>query len=239
MTIDVRAKIVCSLGKVISGELSDSLMLEGGLIKTSGTLILSGLSLPQRADVVQLAYYKPQSNTITRFPRALRVLNATADPFRNTTTVQIGCKLALMENKVDPKDPFTLGRFYQYMDFGDNYKKYLPTAASDLVFYCCKKCDIQLDPRSFYLNFRFQKAEFDLSSGYLSVVDDLIKSHACYAYMTLEEKLYIRKVSLQSSVSAAVLENEDLIDLQPMTGAEEPADEIRVTFEDAVQRRKV
>lgn len=239
MAIDVRAKIVCNLGKVISGEVSDSLLLEGGLIKTTGTLVLSGLSLPERGTVVQLAYYRPQSNTITRFPRALRVLNATADPFRNNTTVQIGCKLALMENKVDPKDPFTLGRFYQYMDFGDNYKKYLPTAASDLVYYCCKKCDIQLDPRSFYLNFRFQKSEFDLSSGYLTVADNLIKSHACYAYMTLEEKLYIKKVSLQAATTAPVLDNEDLIDLQPITGASEPPEEIRVSFDDAVQQRKV
>lgn len=228
MTIDVRANVICNLGKLVSGEVSDELMMEGGLIKTTGTLVLEGTTLHQRSKLVELAYYRPQVNTITRFPRTLRVLKAYADPFRNRTTVEIGCKLALMDTLANAKDrlPLTSYTFGSYS-----------IAAQAVIDYCLAKVGITVDPGSVALTSTFLRSKFDLGTGYLNIIHDLLRSEICYGVLTVDEKLLIRKLNLRQTVNAPVLSDDDLIDLQPITGAEEPGDQVSVTFNNVERGR--
>jgi hypothetical protein len=98
MVADIRAKISCSLGEVISGNWSDEAIAVGqGLIRCRGQLILRGIVVPTAGTIVKLAYVR--DGQLAKVPRVLRVLSSFADPLRQTTTVQLGDKLVWLEQK--------------------------------------------------------------------------------------------------------------------------------------------
>lgn len=98
MPIDIRAKVFCNIGPVISGNISDEPLTVGqGLIRCRGQLVLKGLFTPSVGSVVTLGY--EQNGKVSRIPRVLRVLGSFADPFRNTTSVSIGDKLVYLADK--------------------------------------------------------------------------------------------------------------------------------------------
>jgi len=98
MVADIRAKISCSLGEVISGNWSDEALAVGqGLIRCRGQLILRGIVVPEAGTIVKLAYVR--DGQLALVPRVLRVLSSFADPLRQTTTVQLGDKLVWLEQK--------------------------------------------------------------------------------------------------------------------------------------------
>lgn len=234
MPVDVRCNMICSLGTVIRGQLSDSLMTEGGLITTTGTIEIAGINLPARGAEVQLAYHRPQNNTITRFPRRLRVLGATADPYRGITKVEVGCRLALQMDLRKRTDRFLASTNTTTQPTPGDVASYLeytpPIGAQAVLLDCLGKVSIQLATGSQALVFSFLEKDIDLSQGYLRVVDGLLKSEACFGYLTMDEKLMIQRVNLAAASSAAVLRDDDLIDLRPMEGAEEPADRALVSY---------
>ena len=315
MPVDVRCNMICSLGTVTRGQLSDSLMTEGGLITTTGTIEIAGINLPARGAEVQLAYHRPQNNTITRFPRRLRVLGATADPYRGITKVEVGCKLALQMDLRKRTDRFLASSQVTSGSSGGStggstwtgggsttigggsegsggsiiggstggsgtvigggsggggsiigggstggtttgggsggggsissnwppvqptpgdvasYLEYTPPIRAQAVLLdCLGKVSITLASGSQALAFSFLEKDIDLSQGYLRVVDGLLKSEACFGYLTMDEKLMIQRVNLTAASSAAVLRDDDLIDLRPMEGAEEPADRALVSY---------
>lgn len=104
MAVDIRAKVFCNLGPLISGNISDEPLTAGqGLIRCRGQLVLNGLFTPAVGAVVTLGY---QSNGyVARIPRVLRVLGSFADPFRNITTVSVGDKLVLLADKKSHVEP--------------------------------------------------------------------------------------------------------------------------------------
>lgn len=107
MTVDFRARLICSLGTVIDGTVSRNHINDGsGLQMVSGTIVLDGLRVPPRGASVELAYEVPQDGTVTRFPHPLRVLKAQAQPQAHQTTVEVGCLLKLMSDKADPSAAF-------------------------------------------------------------------------------------------------------------------------------------
>lgn len=113
MSVDIRAKFLCPLGKVISGSVSDNQMQEKGLVSTTGELTIEGNVQRPRGKQIDIAYMEIDSRSgkrrITRFPRRLRVLKCTADPFRNTTTFQLGDKLALAADLYSETDVYYAG----------------------------------------------------------------------------------------------------------------------------------
>lgn len=257
MPVDVRCNMICSLGTVIRGQLSDSLMTQGGLITTTGTIEIEGINLPARGAEVQLAYHRPQNNTITRFPRRLRVLGATADPYRGITKVEVGCKLALQMDLRKRTDRYSaipqLNAVNSYLtsettggggtiestwpppaptegDVASYLETSPPIRAQAVLLDCLSKTSIQLATGARSLTFSFLEKDIDLSRGYLQVVDGLLKSEACFGYMTMDEKLMIERVDLSAGGNAAVLRDDDLIDLRPMEAAEEPADRVLVSY---------
>lgn len=100
MVLDVRAKILCNLGPVISGSVKDDHVQGQGLVMTTGELVIAGLVTPAHGDVVKLAYITPDETTVARFPRGpFYVTKAYADPLRNQTQVSIADKLAYEKGK--------------------------------------------------------------------------------------------------------------------------------------------
>ena len=100
MAIDIRAEVSCSLGTLISGSFADDYLQGSGIIKTRGEVVLNGTLTPQVGTSVTFSYDKAGSSYTV--PRVLRVLSSFADPFRRTTTVQLGCKLTYLENRKPP-----------------------------------------------------------------------------------------------------------------------------------------
>lgn len=92
--LDIRAKVYCSLGPVISGSVSDSYIQGEGLIYTRGTVIVDGIRQVSVGAELGLAYLK--NNMMIKLPRKLFVLSSFADPFRRQTTVSLGCYLTLL-----------------------------------------------------------------------------------------------------------------------------------------------
>lgn len=113
MAVDIRTKFMCSLGPVISGSVSDNPMLEKGLVVTTGEITVTGNVQRPRGHLIELAYAEVtedgQIRNITRFPRRLRVMSCTADPFRNITTFQLGDKLALASTIFSNTDIYYTG----------------------------------------------------------------------------------------------------------------------------------
>jgi hypothetical protein len=230
MAIDVRARMICNLGQVISGQVGDDLLSESGLIRSTGTVVLDGLAQFSRGTLVELAYERPQLGTVTRFPRRLRVLRSTANPYERTTTLEVGCKLALKENLALQAD--TIRAEQLPASWWSSSSPRPPTiSAQDVLTYCLDKVGIPLASGSETLRFQFLRAEFDLSSGYVATIGKLLISHCCYGTLNLQEELVVRKVELDAVGSAPVVTDQDVIDLQPIAGGEEPADRVTVSFD--------
>lgn len=252
-------------------------MLEKGLVITTGEVVLQGNVQRPRGTQIDLAYAEIRSDgtkRVTRFPRRLRVLQCTADPFRNTTTFQVGDKLAMAipiysgtdvyytgehrpswwsenefwesgwwwSNYDQKKSRFckqTIERTYKspYSDYEwtwtyDRIRKVVPTIeAWPLVKFICGRLDLQLNMDECYkLRFQFLQAGQKFTDGYLSVLDDLIVSEACYGYLDMEERLVIKKYPVEKGATAPVLREESVIDLQTISTADSPDAEVIVNY---------
>lgn len=91
MAVDIRAVVTCSLGDLISGNISDDYIQSNGLIKTKGSVELKGVLTPVVGTAVTFSYSR--DGITTTVPRKLRVLSSFADPFRQVTKVELGCML--------------------------------------------------------------------------------------------------------------------------------------------------
>jgi hypothetical protein len=222
--------MICNLGEVLSGQIGDDLLSDSGLIRTTGTVVLAGLANYARGTLVDLAYERPQVGTVTRFPRRVRVLRSTANPYERTTTLEVGCKLALKENLAVLSDVIRAEALPA--SWWNPSSTRPPTiSAQDALVYCLGRIGIPLASGSETLSFQFLRSELDLSSGYVATIGKLIASHCCYGTLNLAEQLVVRKVALDAIGTAPVLTDADVIDLQPIAGGEEPADRVTVNFE--------
>jgi hypothetical protein len=231
VAIDLRAQVLCNLGPVVRGDLGDDLMNEGGLIRTTGSIEFDGILLPAKGTLVQLAYYRPQQGTITRFPRTVRVLRSSADPYQNRSTVEVGCKLTLLMAKQQPGAVFRAEGVDPGATDSDLISlavRHPPIKAQDVLLYCLAQVGISLAPGARPLQFRFQRSSFDLSNGYLPVVSELLKSECCFGRLNGQEQLEIHDIDLSLPQTAPALFDRDLVELQQTVGAEDPADRVDV-----------
>lgn len=257
MSIDVRAKIICNLGQIIEGSVSDDLLLDTGIVRATGELSISGVKNFVRGTRVELAYQQDQFGTVTRFPRPLRVLKSTADPFRDKTVVEVGCKLTLMESRKVP-DTFkaaehppdwwegTATPVYPLgttLPNGQDASYYVvtwpppPVSAQLLLEYCLSKIGIKLAKSSEPLKFYFTRREIDLSGGYVSIISDLLKSHCLFGRLNARERFVVHKIQIATPEPGPTLLDGDLIDLQPIAGGTEPSDNVLVNY-DAITKKK-
>lgn len=223
MTIDIRAKILSSVGDVISGEISDSYLPDAGLVFTTGSLILSGLYSLDIGDNIELAYVK--SGRATRIPRFLRVLSSFADPLRRQTTVELGCSLTYYQDRKpmpltepEPEPQFSCEESYRIPPY---------VGASFIFANCCRA--LGLNPTQNPLSNSFISDGFDYSAGYVQIIGDLLKSEGYFGHIDASGRL--RVVNMNSSASRGPVLNENkIIDISSTSSSDIPGDAVTVSY---------
>lgn len=225
MPIDIRADVTCSLGTLISGSFADDYLQGNGLIKTRGEVVLDGTQTPDVGTRVTFSYSRGGS-TYT-IPRTLRVIGSFADPFRRTTTVQLGCKLTYLENrKPPPKDPNTKEE-NSSVACNVYQKATIPISAS-YVFQQCIDA-LELTSSQIPLTNKFSVEEFDLTAGYVQVMSDLLQSEGYAGYLDSSETLQILDLT-EEGASGPQLTKDDIADLGPIGFGDLPAEAVIVRY---------
>lgn len=226
MTLDVRARITCSAGPLISASISDDYIQGSGLIKTSGSCELSGVYSLSPGDKVTFSYAK---GGITRtIPRALRVLSSFADPFQKITSVELGCKLTYLQDLTDPinwnafDDPENEGRTVD-----ESSVVTVPIYAKSIM----KKCldELGITASSNPLTNVFSISEFDFSPGYTSILSDLLVSESYCGYLDINETLIIVDLSADGG-SGPLIGSDKIIDIGPIGVGSLPGDAVVVNY---------
>ena len=225
--IDIRAKVFCSLGTVISGSLSDTYAQNAGLIFTRGSVEINGIIRPAVGSTVQFAYQK--NGFLTRLPRSVVVLSSFADPFRSTTTVQLGCRLTYLENRKPIPEEETANSKEENGEVPCKVfnKATLSISASFIAGKIMAALELtgSLPP----LTNTFSEEEFDLSGGYVSVLGDLLASECYIGYMDAGGSFAYK--SLQSLPSTGpVLDGRNIIDISPIGVGDLPGDSVLVRY---------
>ncbi len=274
MTVDVRARVFCNLGTIITGNLADeAISLGQGLITCRGQLVLAGLSTPAVGSVVNIGWQR--GSTIARLPRTLRVLSSFANPFTRQTTVQLGDKLVYLANlkgaKAEEEQPAEDGSNGPEPDKypSDDYdwqagdQCYLPKEGAKPYNFSEPKAANQLTVREEYAlapakvmnrapmgiqaNSVLQKCcfalgiastgtltnvyqdDFDLSAGYVSVIDQLISSESLFGYLNESETLVLR--GWDGAGSGPLLDESSIIDLSGINAGVLPGQVVTVSFD--------
>lgn len=221
--IDARARIVCNLGPVISGSISDSHIQGGGIIYTTGSLELAGLFSHPPGTQVKLAF--ATNNRLSAAPRTnMVVLSCLANPLTRRTQIELGCPLSYAKNRGVGTVPWNV----------------IARAVGSIIY--------SRPPRtigaSLYLNNLFTLAGFgnvtsrwvntqdryllddqvDLPSGYLGKAEDILKTYNLFAYAEGSRvNVDYLPVGGRSSYSSAAVSTDQIIDLNLLSGGDEPA----------------
>ena len=230
MTVDIRARIMCDLGEVISGGWSDDHAQGTGLIRTRGEIILKGLERPTLGQKVRLAYV--QNGYASRFPRSLRVLSAFADPYRRQTTIQLGCALTLRENlRGKTPEENTAATWNDPANAAVECSKYTQGTISITAAFVASEClrYLNLTSDAIPLSNVYTVEEFDLSSGYVSVLSDLLLSESYLGYLDANEILRIRSLSSFTG-TVTVVNQSQVIDVKSINSGSIPGDAVAATY---------
>lgn len=223
MTIDIRAKVVSSVGEVISGEISDSYLPDAGLVFTTGSLILSGLYSLDVGDNIQLSYIK--GTRATKIPRYLRVLSSFADPLRRQTTVQLGCPLTYYQDR----KPMPLTEPLPEPQFSCEESYRIPPyiGASFIFSNCCLALGISYDRNP--LGNSFISDGFDYSSGYVQIIGDLLKSEGYFGHIDVNGRLKVVDMKYASG-RGPVLGESKIIDISSTNSSDVPGSAVTVSY---------
>jgi hypothetical protein len=230
-----RARVYCSLGELIGGQFADTYLQQAGLIFCRGTIELAGIYRPDIGAPVDFAYTRGGS-TAARIPRRLRVLSSFADPFTKRTTVQVGCKLSLMQEtrKIDKATPEQT-----YVALGPSggsgiqvAKEYLapPIAASVVANQCLTAIGVTPAAALPLLNF-YTSDEIDLSAGYVQILGLLLESELYVGWMNEDDQLEVRNLQSDSGALGPTLNATNCFALSPIGTGALPAEEVSVIYE--------
>jgi hypothetical protein len=228
-----RGNTYCSLGHLIDGQFADTYLQQAGLIFCRGSLRLAGIYRPDIGTVVDFAYTR-DNVTAARIPRRLRVLSSFADPFTQITTVQIGCKLSLLQNSRQP-DTATPKESHSVLSPGvglnTNATDYVapPVGALPTAQKCLTKLSITAASTLPLLN-RYTVDNLDLSEGYVSVLGKLLESELYVGWLNEDEELEVRNLQDDADALGPVFNNTNVFTLSPIGVGELPAEFVNVTF---------
>jgi hypothetical protein len=227
--IDVCAQVFSNLGPVVGGQLSTDPLQPGvGLLRTQGEVVISGLIQPAKGAEFLLGVRLP-GNTLTRFPRRLRVLKAESNPIKNETTLIVGCLLALKWDLVKAE--------IFYADENPQWTPVEPTAAgstpnichlSSVVATCLTRCGITQAGGNPVITGAKAVDSIDLSDGYLEVASRILGEAGLYGFIDAAETLRLRRV-LAPAATGPLLAMSDLITMEPIGDPAAP-DEILVEY---------
>lgn len=257
MAIDIRAEVTCSLGVLITGSISDDYVQGSGLVKTRGSCEIKGLLTPEPGSVVTFSYTRDA--VTTQVPRQLLVLSSFADPFRQTTKVELGCRLTFMENASpgpavpDANDPTgsgspsaTSGRQQQCINGYEDYPNQSPGSGSSLAGlpipvyaeYVMETCleRLGLTATSNPLTNRFFVDEFDLSAGYVSVLGDLLVSEGYFGHIDKDGVLQVKELNTEGG-TGPLIDSTSIVDIGAIGVGELSADAVVIRLR-AVKLKK-
>jgi hypothetical protein len=223
-----RANVFCSLGHVIDGQFADSYLQQAGLIFCRGSVRLAGIVRPDVGTVVSFAYTR-DNVTAARIPRVLRVLSSFADPFTNITTVQLGCKLTLLQENREPEERVTPEDSNPSLP--SNWKDYIaaPVTALSVATKCLGKLGITA-AASIPLGNRYTRDFIDLSDGYVAVLGKLLESENLVGWLNDNEQLAVRSLVGPDMALGPVLNNTNVFTLSPIGVGSLPGEAVTVSY---------
>ena len=233
MPVDIRAAVSCSLGTVISGNVNDEYVQGTGLIKCSGTVLINGIITPAIGTAVTFSYVK--AGVTRSIPRKLRVLSSFADPFRRTTSVELGCKLTYLSDKRDSIDWTAFDDEENTLTEADAEIITIPIRAQAVAQKCMAELGIT---GTFTLTNKFSIAEFDLSPGYVQVLSDLLVSESLCGYLDANETLQVFSLD-QSGGTGPVLDATQLVDISKIGVGQLPGEAVTVSYSTLKLKREV
>ena len=233
MPVDIRATVSCSLGTVISGNVNDEYVQGTGLIKCSGTVVINAIITPAIGTAVTFSYTK--AGVTRTIPRKLRVLSSFADPFRRTTSVELGCKLTYLSDKRDSIDWTAFDDDENTLTESDAEIITIPIRAQAVAAKCLSELGIS---GSFTLTNKFSVAEFDLSSGYVQVLSDLLVSESLCGYLDANETLQVFSLD-QAGGTGPVLDATQLVDIGKIGVGQLPGEAVTVSYSSLKLKRDV
>jgi len=233
-----RAKVYCNLGHLIDGQFADTYLQQSGLIFCRGTIQLAGLYQPDIGAPVEFAYTRSAGSTGTaaRLPRKLLVLSSFANPLTNVTTVRIGCRLSLLQNKRD---------LLKVITPADSYKAESPTS-SDLpegtldyvsppisASYAASRCLQELGIVSvgpLPLNNKYTVDEIDFTTGYVNVLEELLRSEMIVGFMNDDDALETFSLLNVPDNLGPVINETNCFTLSPNGPGELPAEQVTTVY---------
>jgi hypothetical protein len=229
-TPDIRAIVRCNLGQIISGGWSDDHALGAGIVRCRGEVVLDGIVQTRPGQDVRFSY--TAASRTAQFPRQFRVISSFADPYKRTTTVQFGCSLTYYENlkpanerdryfysKEDPNNRNRQCRLYNIAQ--------LPISAISIANACLSA--LSLTGVTTALSNWYSRDRFDLSAGYVSVLNDLLYAEAKVGYMGTSTRMQIVDLNTFAG-SAAVASDTNIIDLSAISGGEPSPEAVAVRY---------
>ncbi len=232
-----RAKVYCNLGHLISGNFADTYLQQAGLIFCRGSLELAGLYQPDIGSPVEFAYTRAagSSGTAARLPRKLLVLASFADPQRNVTSVQIGCRLSLMRNKRDtvkvvkPEDSYKDETTTDLPPGTTNYVS-PPISANFIAAQCLVATGITATG-ILPLSNKYTVDEFDFSNGYVDILGQLLESEMIVGRMNDDDQLETFSLLESPASLGPVIDNTNCFTLSPNGPGELPAEQVITVYD--------
>ena len=230
--LDVRSRIYCNLGTVISGNLQESSIVGAGLVSVSGTLLLSGVYGIREGDLVELSYFK--SGRISRLGRLLRVISSYANPATRVTEVAIGCYLTYQAVSTPPPQVFSSSEDTNTVELDGIAALLLikPISAKYVAEECCAALGLKHD--TFPLTNEFYRDTFEISGPYLKVLSDLLISENYVGYVDSTETLKFINLN-EVGGKGPVLNESNIIDISPINSGDPDADVVY----SIVQRKEI
>jgi hypothetical protein len=224
MAVDIRCTVSCSLGTVISGSVSDEYVQGTGLVKCTGSVIIAAVITPAIGTAVTISYTK--GGTTRTIPRKLRVLSSFADPFRATTSVELGCKLTYLQDKRDRINWTAFDDPDNTLTESDAEIITIPITAQSVADKCLYELDIT---SSLTLSNQFSIPRFDLSAGYVSVLSDLLVSECKCGYLDEDEELQVFSLNPSGGTGPA-FDATQLVDISKIGVGQLPGEAVTVSY---------
>ena len=241
MAIDIRAEITCNIDaasfQIISASVSDDYVQGTGLIKTTGSCEIPEVIVPGIGSIVTFTY-TPIGGSPTNVPRKLRVLSSFADPFRRITSIELGCLLTYQENTKDVVDwsAFDDPDNSDLTEGVDDKIITIPVRAKYLAKICIDELQLQGNTALELTNeFAISEDDFDFSSGYVSVLSDLLVSECRCGYLDFDEVLQVFDLKVPASADTPisgvpVLYDTEFIDIGSINSGEVPGEAVTVSY---------
>lgn len=229
--VDLRHWSWCSLGPLAPVEaavtLADDHIQGRGVCLTKGTIVLQGIHRPNMGDPVSLAY---GNNTyLARVPRRLRVLSSFADPLARTTTVSVGCLLALFENRRPPVQNPTEAEENTSVPDVVRRVAATPMSAAWVIGRILTALGVTA-AGSVPFNFYRVVDEWDLSAGYVEELGRICDSARYFCRINEAEQLEFISKDESDNGAAPLVTAAEILSLQPVNVGELPGDAVYAKF---------